>query len=241
VARPCGRRGGGIGEVSSAPIPLAARMSAGRTLLVASTAIAIAFAAAIAVACGGTTSNTKRSLEPLVTPIVWAFIVRNQPTCTRRPSTTTRRGALSQASRLSATRVTTPSEDSRPAMRSGSSAPGSRERGHHPPSRLPRRVSVGSRRSRPTGGVDRHIVVAGLVERAAEPVARGRARPGPDAGSCRPAGAVLFIGVGYWAEARRAGSWTRLIACCRCAHCRFGSSARRNRSRRRAGRHRTEW
>jgi hypothetical protein len=55
-------------------------MSAGWTLLVASAAIAMAVAAAIAVASGGTTSNTKRSLEPLVTPIVWAFIARNQPT-----------------------------------------------------------------------------------------------------------------------------------------------------------------
>ena len=51
-------------------MPLAARRSAGRALLVASAAIAIAVAAAAMGACGGTTSSTKRSREALVTPIV---------------------------------------------------------------------------------------------------------------------------------------------------------------------------
>jgi hypothetical protein len=49
-------------------------------LLVASAAIAIAVAASAVVASDGTTSSTKRSREALVTPIVWAFIARNQPT-----------------------------------------------------------------------------------------------------------------------------------------------------------------
>src|SRR6266487_4559671 len=67
----------------------------------------------------------------------------------------TRGGALSQASGLSATRVITPSEDSRPLMRSGNSVSGSGERGHHPPSRIPLRASVGSRRSRRPRDADR--------------------------------------------------------------------------------------
>src|SRR5919197_2192217 len=154
VERPAGAAAGVSGAGSSAAIPLAARTSVGRALLVASAAVAIAIAAAAAVAAGGTTSSTNRSWNALVTPIVEGFIARNQPTWTRRPSTVTRRGALSQASRLSATRVTVPSEASRPAMRSGSSAAGSRERGHHPPSRAPPRASVGSRRSRSPGGAD---------------------------------------------------------------------------------------
>jgi hypothetical protein len=141
---PCERRGGAWGPVSRVAIPLAVRMSAGRSLLVTSAAIAIAAAAAVVVASGGTTSSTKRSRKALVTLMASAFIARNQPTGTRRPSMATRRGALSQASSLSATRVTVPSEASRPAMRSGSSASGSLERGHQPPSRVPWRASVGS-------------------------------------------------------------------------------------------------
>jgi hypothetical protein len=47
---------------------------------VASAVIAIAVAAAAVVACGGTTSSTKRSWKALVRQIVWAFIARNQPT-----------------------------------------------------------------------------------------------------------------------------------------------------------------
>jgi len=110
-------------------------------LLVGSAAIAIAIPAAAVVACGGTTSNAKRSWNALVTPIMWGSIVWNQPTRTWRPSTAMRRGARSQASRLSATRVIGPTADSKHAMRSGSSASGSRERGHHPPSRAPCRPS----------------------------------------------------------------------------------------------------
>src|SRR5829696_7942741 len=83
------------------PVPAAARMSAGPALLAPSAAIAIAISAAAVVACGGTTSRTTRSWAALVTPTVWASIWRNQPTRTRRPSTATRRGAVSQASRLS--------------------------------------------------------------------------------------------------------------------------------------------
>jgi len=59
-----------MGAVSWAPIPLAARRSAGRALLAGSAAIAIAVAAAAVGASGGTTSSTKRSREALVTPIV---------------------------------------------------------------------------------------------------------------------------------------------------------------------------
>jgi hypothetical protein len=58
--------------------------------------------------------------------------------------TATRRGGVSQASRLSATRVIGPREESRPAMRPGSSAAGSRERGHHPPSTTPVPAIAGS-------------------------------------------------------------------------------------------------
>jgi hypothetical protein len=61
-------------------MPLAARRSAGRALLVASAAIAIAVAAPTAGASGGTTSSTKRSWKALVRQIVWAFIARDQPT-----------------------------------------------------------------------------------------------------------------------------------------------------------------
>src|SRR5919198_2188393 len=161
VERLAGAAAGVSGAGSWGATPLAAGTSAGRALLVASAAVAIAIAAAAAVAAGGTTSSTNRSWIALVTPIVEGFIARNQPTWTRRPSTVTRRGALSQASRLSATRVTVPSEASRPAMRSGSSAAGSRERGHHPPSRAPPRASVGSRRSRSPGGADGSAAGAG--------------------------------------------------------------------------------
>jgi hypothetical protein len=129
-------------------IPAAARTSAGPALLVASAAIAIARSAACTAASGGTTSSAKRSWKALVTPIMWASTVRNQPTRTRRPFTATRRGARSQAPSLSATLVIVPSVDSRAAISIGSSASGSHERGHHPPSRIPTPTSVGLRRSR---------------------------------------------------------------------------------------------
>src|SRR5512132_1626552 len=119
--------------------------------------------AAAVVACGGTTSKTTRSWAALVSPIVWAFIWRNQPTRTRRPSTATRRGALPQASRLSATRVTGPREESRPAMRPGSSASGSRERGHQPPSTAPVPAIVGSSCSRSPGGADGRVEGGAVV------------------------------------------------------------------------------
>src|SRR5215216_6006869 len=126
---------------------------AGRSGAVApSAAIAIAISAAAVVAGGGITSKSTRSWAALATPIVWASIWRNQPTRTRRPSTATRRGAVSQASRLSATRVIGPRDASRPAMRPGSSALGSRECGHQPPSRAPVPAIVGSSCSRSPGG-----------------------------------------------------------------------------------------
>jgi hypothetical protein len=95
--------------------------------------------------------------------IVWASIWWNQPTRTRRPSTATRRGAESQASRLSATRVIGPREDSRPAMRPGSSASGSRERGHQPPSTAPVPVIVGSSCSRSPGGAGGRVGAGAVV------------------------------------------------------------------------------
>jgi hypothetical protein len=57
-------------------------------------------------------------------------------------------------------RVIGPREDSRPAMRPGSSASGSRERGHQPPSTAPVPAIVGSSCSRSPGGA------GGRVERS---------------------------------------------------------------------------
>ncbi|HEX8859490.1 MAG TPA: hypothetical protein VGC06_10460 [Actinomycetes bacterium] len=61
-------------------IPLAARRSAGRALLVGSAAIAIAVAAPAADTIGVTSASQDRFMLLVVTPIVSAFIARNQPT-----------------------------------------------------------------------------------------------------------------------------------------------------------------
>ena len=121
--------------------PAAARMSAGRALLVGSAAIAIAIWAAAVVACGGTTSNAKRSWNALLTPISCGGPSSGPAHADLATVHGNATGARSQASRLSATRVIGPIADSKHAMRSGSSASGSRERGHHPPSRAPCRPS----------------------------------------------------------------------------------------------------
>src|SRR5215213_3756541 len=175
----------------SSPIPAAARMSAGPALVAASAAIAIATPAAAGGAWGGTTSRTSRVWPALVTPIVSGSIWRNQPTRTRRPSMATRRGAPSQAVTFSASRVIGPTEVSRPAIRPGSSASGSRERGHQPPSTAPVPAMVGSSCTRGPGGA------AGRVEAAGVLVA-----------------AVMSMTPVQRAEAKRVGSWTWLIARC---------------------------
>jgi hypothetical protein len=109
MGRCYGSGGGGIGAGSFAESGGGEDLGC-PVLLAASAAIAIARSAASPVASGGTTSSATRAWKALVTPIMCGSIWRNQPTRTRRPSTATRRGAPSQASRLAATRVIGPSE-----------------------------------------------------------------------------------------------------------------------------------
>src|SRR5215218_1556734 len=211
---------GGMGAGSRPPIPAAARMSVGLALLAASAAVAIAISAAAVVASGGTTSRVMRSWPALVTPIVWASMWRNQPTWTRRPSMATRRGAVSQASRLSATRVIGPREASRLAMRPGSSASGSRERGHQPPSTAPVPALVGSSCSRSPGGAGGRVgggAVVGVLVAAVMSSAPFSVRHGTDLSATAVGRRLVTLGIA------RPSTWP-LLACA--AGLRSGGSCR---------------
>jgi hypothetical protein len=100
---------------------------------------------------GGIASRSRCEASPPVSLIVCASPVHQSSRTPRAPMITSCWGQEVQASAFNAIRRTTPSRSATAAARAGSSAAGSRVRGHHPPSRTSSAVDEGENASRTRG------------------------------------------------------------------------------------------